>query len=222
MLTLIVLSVGFELSQRIGLRHFTTHDSLILTSQFHHFFFDFREVALADNCAVLWHHVVEESVLHCRSETELDAGIQFFQCFSQQVCAGVPEGMLAFFVLEFVECDGRIFVDGTIQFYRFAIDSARYNVACESRRYALGDLITSHSLFILANRAVWECDFNHNNLILTFNCVQRYAFRTKKPKINLLVLSPSAKKNVPCASHDLFLRYYNSTAEMSTRLLTMA
>lgn len=75
----------------------------------------------------------------------------------------MPESVLPFFILKFVERNGCIAVDRTVQLYCFAIDTARYNVASESRRNALGDLKSGHSLFVLTDRAIRKCDFYHNN-----------------------------------------------------------
>ena len=90
----------------------------------------------------------------------------------------MPEGVLAFLVLKLVQGDGGISVDGTVKFYSFTIYSARYNVAGESRRNALGDLKASHSLFVFTNGAVWKSNFNHNKLnnylYLNDNCLQSY------------------------------------------------
>jgi hypothetical protein len=52
----------------------------------------------------------------------------------------VPESVFAFLVLKLVKSDSCILVDRTVEFNCFAIDTARYNVASESRRNALGDL----------------------------------------------------------------------------------
>ena len=85
MLALVGLSVGSKLLQGFGLRHFTTNDGLLLASQFLHLSLNLGEVALLDHLAVFQQHIIEESVLDSRSETELDARIQLLQSLCQQV-----------------------------------------------------------------------------------------------------------------------------------------
>ena len=158
---LVGLTVGTKFLQSVGLRHFAAHDGFVFSCQFQHFLLDFREVAFLDDFAVFQQHVVEKSVLDSRSETELDARIEFFQRFGQKVGRSVPESMLSLVVVELEEGDGGVRVNGAVEFHCLTIDCARYNVACESRRDALGDLKTSYALFIRANRTIWECDFYH-------------------------------------------------------------
>ena len=134
---------------------------LVLLGQLAHLLLYSGKVVLRDSLPRSRHHIIEKAVLHCRAEAELNARIEFLQCLGKQMGRGVPESVLAFFVIELVKCDGRISIDGTVQFCRYAIDTARYNVTGESRRNTLGDLITSHTLFVFTNGAVWESDFNH-------------------------------------------------------------
>ena len=162
-LALVLLAVGLELGQCLGLGHLAAHHRLVFLGQLAHLGLDGGEVFLRDDVALLGHHVVEETVLHSGSEAELYAGIKFFERLGQQVGGGMPEGMLTLLVVELVKCDGSIAVDWAVELHRLAIHSTRHDVACESRRYALGDLITSYALCILTHRAVWECDFNHDN-----------------------------------------------------------
>ena len=133
MFALIFLPIGPELFKGICLRHILSHNGLVFLSQLAHFFFNLREIALADDIPLLRHYVIEETIFDGRPETELNAGIKFLQRFGQQMRRRMPEGVLTFFIFKFVECDVRILVDRPVQFYRLTINSARYNVAGESR-----------------------------------------------------------------------------------------
>ena len=173
-LALVGLAIGGKLLQRIGLGNLATHHGFVLAGQLQHLCFNLGEVALLDHLTVLQQHIIEESIVYGRSESELNAGIEFLQSLGQQVSGGVPECVLTLIVIELVESDGGIGLDGAVEFYCLTIDGARYNVACESRRDALGDLETSHALLIRTNRTVWESDFYHiQNSVFNYNRVQR-------------------------------------------------
>ena len=161
-LHLVVLAHGLELLDGVGLRHLAAHHGLVFLGQLAHLGLDLREVVLRDHLAVCRHHVVEEAVLHSRTKSELYAGVQLLERLGQQVGRRVPERVLALVVRKLVEVDACILVDGAVELRRLAIDPARYNVAGESRRKALCDLKTRHTLLIRANRAVGESDFNHH------------------------------------------------------------
>ena len=68
----------------------------------------------------------------------------------------MPEGVLTFLIIKLIKSNRCILIDRTIELYCFAIYTARYNVTGESRRNALGDLITSYALFVLTNGTIWE------------------------------------------------------------------
>ena len=161
MLALVGLAVGSKLLQGISLRHLTTYDRLLLRSQLTHLVLDFGEVTLLNHFTVLQQHVVEETIFDGRSEAKLNARIQLLQCLGQQVCTGVPERVLAFFVVPLVQLNLSILHDGAVQLYCLAVNSATEYVACQSRRNALGNLKTRHALLIRANRSVGKSNLNH-------------------------------------------------------------
>ncbi len=133
MLALVLLTVGLEFLQGIGLGDFAANDGLVLLGEFLHLGLDLGEVVLGDGCAFGWHDVVEEAILNGRSETELNAGIELLQSLCQKVGGGVPEGVLTLFVLKLIEGDGGIFIDGSVQLCGLTIHAATHNVACQSR-----------------------------------------------------------------------------------------
>ena len=133
MLALVSLTSSCKLLECIGLGHFLANNRLLLASQFFHFCFDGGEVALLYHLSVGQQHVVEESILDCRAETELHARIQLLKCLGQQVGGGVPEGVLSFLVFELVECNGSILGDGTVQLYSLTVYTTAYNAARQSR-----------------------------------------------------------------------------------------
>ena len=174
-LTLIGLTVGSKRLQGIGLGDLAAHNGLLLRSQLFHLSLNRWEVALLDALAIGQQHVIEESVLDGGSETELDAGVQLLQRLCQQVCRGVPEGVLALLVLELVEGDGGIFHDGAVQLNGFSIHATAYHAACQSRRNALGNLKSGYALLIRASRSVRKSNLNHiYNICLSLNQLQRY------------------------------------------------
>ena len=84
-LALVSLTVSSKLLQSLCLRHLTTNHRLFLASQFLHLCFNLWEIALLDALAVLQQHIIEETILDSRSETELNARIQLLQSLCQQV-----------------------------------------------------------------------------------------------------------------------------------------
>ena len=161
MFALVGLTVGSKLLQGISLSHLTAHHRLLLASQFLHLVLDLSEVAFPDLLAIRQQHIIEEAVLDGRTESELDARIELLQSLSQQVCAGVPEGVLTFLILPFVEGKGSILHDGTVQLHCLPIHTAADDATCQGRRDALGNFESCHALLIRANRAVWKCNVNH-------------------------------------------------------------
>ena len=116
-----------ELFERFGLGNLAADERLFLTGQLHHLGFDFRKVGFGDRHGRV--DVVVEAVLDGRADAELDAGVERFERFGQQVRRGVPEGVLALFVLPLVELDGGIFVDGARQVDRRAVYRSRQRVS---------------------------------------------------------------------------------------------
>ena len=113
-LALVVLTIGLELLERFGLRHFTAHNCLVLLGQLAHLFLNLGEVVLRNHLTLGGHNVIEETILYGRTEAELDAGIELLERLGEQVGRGVPEGVLTLFVLKLVKRDGRIGSDGTV------------------------------------------------------------------------------------------------------------
>ena len=160
-LTFVGLACCGKCLEGIGLGHLLAHHRLFLRSQFLHLRLNLREVALLDALAVLQQHIIEETILDGRSESELDAGVQLLQCFCQQVGRRVPEGVLALFVIPLVQLNLRITGDGAVEFHGLAIHTAGQYAACQSWRDALGNLESGNALLIRANRAIRKGNVNH-------------------------------------------------------------
>ena len=120
MLHLVFLSVGSEFLNSLSLRDVATNNLLVLLSKLAHLFLNLWEVVLRDSLTVCRHHVIEEAVLNSRTKTKLNARIKLLQSLSKEVGRGVPEGVLTFFVIELVKCDGSVLIDRTIEFCCFA------------------------------------------------------------------------------------------------------
>ena len=131
-LALVGLACCTEQSEAISLANLLSYNRLVLTSELEHLVFNLLEVALADLLSIRKQHVVEEAVLDSRTEAELNAGIEFLQSLSKEVSTCVPEGMLALFVLELIELDARISINGTIQFCRLTVHATGNNVLSQT------------------------------------------------------------------------------------------
>ena len=84
-LALIGLTVSGKLFQSVCLCHLLANDGLFLGSQFTHFLLNLREVTLLDALTVFQQHIIEETILDGRTESELDTGIKLLQCLSKQM-----------------------------------------------------------------------------------------------------------------------------------------
>ena len=73
--------------------------------------------------------VVVEAVFDGRADTELDARIERLEGFGQQVGRGVPEGVLALFVLPFVEFDRGVLLDRAHHVHGCAVYRGRQGVS---------------------------------------------------------------------------------------------
>ena len=131
-LALIGLSSSLELSQAVGLAYFLAYNGLVLVGQLEHLVFNLLEVAFANLFSVGKQHIVEESVLDGGTEAELNARIELLQSLGEEVGTGVPEGVLALFVLELIELDACVGVDGTVEFRGFAIHATGNDILCQT------------------------------------------------------------------------------------------
>ena len=84
-LALVGLTIGTKLLKSVCLGNLTTNNGFFLRSQLLHLCFNLGEVALLDALAILQQHIIEETILDSRSETELYARIQLLQCLCQQM-----------------------------------------------------------------------------------------------------------------------------------------
>ena len=133
MLHLILLTHSLKLLDSVSLGDLTTHHRLVLLGELLHFGLDLREVVLRNGSTLRRHDIIEETCLDSGTEAELDTGIKFLQCLGKQVGRSVPESFLTLVVVELIELDGSITVDGAVKLCCLTIDPARYNVTGESR-----------------------------------------------------------------------------------------
>ena len=131
MFTLIGLTIGGEFLQGIGFCHLAAHHRFLFTGQFLHFVLNLRKVTFLDLLTIGQQHIIEEAILDSWSETELDARIQLLQSLCQQVRTGMPEGMLSFLIIPFIESNRCILVDGSVQLHGLTIHTAADNTACQ-------------------------------------------------------------------------------------------
>ena len=73
--------------------------------------------------------VVVEAVFDGRADAELDARVERFEGLGQQVRRGVPEGVLALFVVPFVEFDRSVLFDRARHVHRRAVYRGRERVS---------------------------------------------------------------------------------------------
>ena len=127
-LALVGLTCCTEQGEAVGLAYLLAYNRFVLTGKLEHLVLNLLEVAFADLLSIGKQHIIEEAVLDGGTEAELDAGIKFLQSLSKQVGACVPEGMLTLFVLELIELDACISINGAIQFCRLTVHATGNNV----------------------------------------------------------------------------------------------
>ena len=154
------LSIGVH---GLGLGYFLAYEMLFLAGQLYHLVLDLLEVRVGDG-PVPQIHVIVESVLDRRSDTELDAGVKEFQCLGHKVGRRVPERGLGLLILPFMQLELTALIKGKLKVYYLSVERCRKHLACETRRYLLRDLIRSDTLFIASDAAVRKCYIYHNRI----------------------------------------------------------
>ena len=117
--------------------------------------------SLSYNNTFSGHYIIIETIFYSRTYAELSAGVEFLQCLSHQVGAGVPEGMLALLVIPLEELYACILVDGAVQFHGFSVHSACKHILSQTAADAFCNLKTGDSCFVLAHRAIGKSDIYH-------------------------------------------------------------
>ena len=165
---LVSLAGSLELCDAVGLAHLLAHHSLVPAGQLDHLVLNGLEVALTYLLAIRKQHVIEEAILHGRSETELNAGIELLQSFSEQVGTGMPKGMLALFILKLVEMDGGILMDRTVELRSLTVHATCHYILCQTTGDALGYLQPGHSGFIFSYRTIGKSNLYHSHFLNVF------------------------------------------------------
>lgn len=147
-----------------GFGDFATCDGCLGLNKFHHAFFDFREV-FGGYFIFAEVDVVIETVFDGGAEAELDTGVELFECGSEKMGRGVPEGFFAFLVIPSEELNSSIVVDRTIKFDDLVVHFSGKDIACQAFADAFGDFEWSDTGFILADRAVGESNIYHNYIL---------------------------------------------------------
>ena len=123
---LVLVSLLGEYPHGLRLAHLPAHERLLGTGKLLHLLFDFRQVGLRNGYGRI--HVVVETVLDARPNAELDARIEAFERFGQQVRRSVPESGLTFGVFPFVELHGGILIDGHGEVHHLAVHRRRQHL----------------------------------------------------------------------------------------------
>ena len=124
---LVLVALLGEGLQRFGLGDFAAEERFLVAGQLHHLVFDRRQVGLGDGRRGI--DVVVEAVFDGRADAELDARVERFESLGQQVRRGVPEGVLALFVVPFVEFDRSVLFDRARHVHRRAVYRGRERVS---------------------------------------------------------------------------------------------
>ena len=161
-LTFITLSFVAKRFQCLCLGDGFLHQCLFLRAQLVHLVLDSRKVRILDNYALRRHHVVIESVLNSRTDTELNARIQLLQRLCHQVRTGVPESMLCLRIIPFMQLDRAILGNGIIELYDLIIDTCAKNVLRQTTADTLSYLQRRHAVLILTDTPIRKSNFNHN------------------------------------------------------------
>ena len=118
-LDLVLVALLGEGLEGLGFRDLAPYERLLVAGELLHLLLDARQVGLGDGGRRVY--VVVEAVFDGGADTELDARIERLERFGQQVRRGVPEGVLALFVVPFVEFDGGILLNRAHHVHRCAV-----------------------------------------------------------------------------------------------------
>ena len=162
-LTFVGLASFTKHLQGISLGNIPTDQCLLLGCQFRHLRFNGRKVRLLDD-GFARIYIIVETIFNCRSDTELDARIEFLQRFGKQVGACMPESMLTFLIVPFVEHDRSIVLNRTRQVVSFAIHSASQHILCQPRTYTFCYLQAGYPFVILTNGTIRKSYFYHSSM----------------------------------------------------------
>ena len=148
--------------ERVRFRDVRADEVLAAAGQLKHLVFDFLQVGFHE-LPVAQIHIVIETVLDRRADTELDAGIQRFERFGHQVARGVPESGFRLAVFPFVEFQCRIFEDGAFEIVNLVADRCTQHIVGEPGADGGRDLVGRHALLELFDVAVRKGNFDHNH-----------------------------------------------------------
>ena len=168
----------------LGLRHFTAGNGLLTPGELFHFLLDLGQVRLGNGHRRI--DVVIEPVLDAGADAELDARIERLERLGQQVRRRMPEGMLAFVVIPFVQFNLSICRDRHVQVAYLAVHRCGQYLLCQAGADALGYLHSRRSFGVLTNAAVRESYFNHLFLFYRF-CSRVSTLRDGTPARLLLI-----------------------------------
>ena len=171
-LALISLTSLTKHLQGIFLGNAGTDQCFFLCSQFCHFLFDSRQVTFLDHC-ISRIYIVIESVLDSRTDTELNARVQFLQSFCQQMGTCMPERMLSLFIFPLIQYEIRIFVNRSSQIDSLAVYPTSQDILCQTRTDAFCNLQTSYSFVVLTNGAIRKCYLNHSSYVFIYFELQK-------------------------------------------------
>ena len=185
-LSFIFFSAVAKHLQSILLRDALTLDLLLLGHQLLHLRLDCGEVALLDH-GLTRIYIIVKTILDSRTDTELNARIQLLQRLSHQVCARMPESMLAFLIVPLQQLYRRIFLDRTGQIPCLAIHACGQHLLRQTRTDALRYLHSGRTLRILSHGIVRKCNLNHD-LYIIYVCF--FSLLKSVCKISIFLYSP--------------------------------
>ena len=133
---------------------------MLLLGEFQHLFLDFREIGRCESMFARV-NVVIKSIFNCRTDAEFHSGVQFLECFCEQVGGRVPESVLAFRIVPFEELDCGVFGDGARYVPLLVVDRCCQNISGKLRAQAFCYLERGYAALELLDRAVGKCNVDH-------------------------------------------------------------
>ena len=163
----ICLSFRSELLQCVCFRDSLLAELLFLSAELHHLGFDSREVRVFDGLSFGWHHIVIETILDSRTNTELDTRIELLQRLGHEVRRGMPESMLSLSIVPLMQFDSTIGGEGLIEFHYLKLlcvivfDRSHKDILRQTSADRFSHLERGNSTLVLTDSSVRELNFNH-------------------------------------------------------------
>ena len=150
---LVLVPLFGKVLDSLGFADILADKSLLLGSQLHHPFLDFREI-VRRNLIVAEIDIVIETGVDMRPDTELGTGIQLLDGFCRQVSCGMPECSTAILILPSKQGKMAILINGAGGVPYFFVHFCSQYIASQAFAQTLGHFKSRNPFGVLLHRPI--------------------------------------------------------------------